>query len=165
MSASSLRRMCLLAFLLCAASATAQEGHPARGVWVGNWGPALTAQSRIVVVFDHDGKALSGVFNPGPNAAPLKAARMDITLGTPSPKRGVPAILPIFKIYLKSTPRMPRGTRSRSLRRGPSRTWRCPIAGSPAPGPRPRGVTPQRVNSRLLVSDRVMEPLASQFSR
>ena len=101
MSASSLRLICLLSFLLCAASATAQEGHPARGVWVGNWGPTSTAQSRIVVVMDHDGKTMSGVFNPGPNAVPLKVARLDITPGKPSPKRGVPPILPIFKVYFE----------------------------------------------------------------
>ena len=101
MSASPLRLICLLSFLLCAASAPAQEGHPLRGVWVGFWGPTPTAQSRIVVVLDHDGKAVSGVFNPGPNAVPLKVARLDITPGTPSPKQGVPAILPIFKVYFE----------------------------------------------------------------
>ena len=75
MTASSLRLICLGSFLLCAASAPAQEGHPAKGVWVGNWGPTLTPQTRIVVVMDHDGKTLSGVFNPGPNAVPLKGTR------------------------------------------------------------------------------------------
>ena len=101
MSASSLRLICLSSFLLCAASAPAQEGHPLRGVWVGYWGPAATAQNRIVVVMDHDGKTVSGVLNPGPNAVPLKVARLDITPGTPSPKQGVPAILPIFKVYFE----------------------------------------------------------------
>ena len=101
MSASSLRLICLSSVLLCAASAPAQEGHPAKGVWVGNWGPTSTAQSHIVVVMDHDGKTLSGVFNPGPNAVPLKVARLDITPGKPSPKQGVAAILPIFKVYFE----------------------------------------------------------------
>src|SRR4026207_105954 len=101
MSASSLRLICLSSFLLCAASARAQEGHPLTGTWVGHWGPTSTAQSRIVVVMNHDGKTVSGVFNPGPNAVPLKVARLDITLGTPSPKRGVPAILPTFKVYFE----------------------------------------------------------------
>jgi len=101
MSASSLRLICLSSFLLCAASAPAQEGHPLRGVWVGYWGPAATAQNRVVVVMDHDGKTVSGVLNPGPNAVPLKVARLDITPGTPSPKQGVPAILPIFKVYFE----------------------------------------------------------------
>lgn len=75
MSASSLRLICLSSFLLCAASAPAQEGHPAKGVWVGYWGPTSTAQSHIVVVMDHDGKTVSGVFNPGPNAVPLKVVQ------------------------------------------------------------------------------------------
>ena len=101
MSASSLRLICLLSFLLCAASAPAQEGHPAKGTWVGYWGPTSTAQSRIVVVMDYDGKTMSGVFNPGPNAVPLKVARLDITPGTPAPKRGDPAILPIFKVHFE----------------------------------------------------------------
>src|SRR5678816_3925975 len=101
MSARSLRLICLLCFLLCAASAPAQEGHPVKGVWVGYWGPTSAPQSRIVVVMDHDGKTVSGVFNPGPNAVPLKVARLDITPGTPSPKRGVPAILPIFKVHFE----------------------------------------------------------------
>ena len=102
MSASSLRLICLLSFLLCAASAPAQEGHPAKGTWVGNWGPTSTAQSRIVVVIDHDGKTMSGVFNPGPNAVPLKVARLDITPGTPSPERRASRpILPIFKVYFE----------------------------------------------------------------
>ena len=101
MSASSLRLICLSSLLLCAASAQAQEGHPARGVWVGNWGPTSTVQSRIVVVMDHDGKTVSGVFNPGPNAVPLKVARLDITPGRPSPEKGARPILPIFMIHFE----------------------------------------------------------------
>jgi hypothetical protein len=101
MSASPLRLICLTCFLLCAASAPAQEGHPLRGVWVGYWGPTATVQSRIVVLMDHDGKTVSGVFNPGPNAVPLKVARLDITPGTPAPNRDVAAILPIFKVHFE----------------------------------------------------------------
>ena len=101
MPARALRLICPMAFLLFAASAAAQEGHPAKGTWIGHFGSALTAQSRIVVVMDHDGKTMSGVLNPGQNAVPLKVARLDITPGTPSPKRGVPAILPIFKVYFE----------------------------------------------------------------
>ncbi len=62
----------------------AQEGHPAKGTWVGYWGPTLTVQSRIVLVIDHDGKTMSGVYQPGPNAVPLKVARLDITPGKPA---------------------------------------------------------------------------------
>jgi hypothetical protein len=102
MSARSLRLTCLVSVLLCAAaSAPAQEGHPASGVWVGHWGPTLTAQSRVVVVMNHDGKTMSGVLNPGPNAVPLKGARLDITPGKPSPGKNIPGVMPIFKVYFE----------------------------------------------------------------
>jgi hypothetical protein len=97
--------------VLCVASvAIAQEGQPVKGTWVGYWGPALTVQSRIVLVIDHDGKAMSGVYQPGPKAVPLKVARLDITPGKPAVgvARGnsgaapqVPAVLPIFKVHFE----------------------------------------------------------------
>ena len=105
MSATALRLICFTSVLLCAASAPAQEGHPAKGTWLGYWGPTATVQSRIVVVIDHDGKAMSGVLNPGPNAVPLKAARLDITPGKPSPGKGIPPVLPIFKVYFEADAR------------------------------------------------------------
>ena len=102
MSARAIRLICFISFLLCAASTPAQEGHPAKGTWVGHWGPTLSVQSRIVVVIDHDGKTMSGVLNPGPNAVPLTVARLDITPGKPSPGKGVPPILPVFKIHFEA---------------------------------------------------------------
>ena len=101
MSARAFRLICFLSLWLCATTALAQEGHPAKGTWLGHWGPTPTVQSRIVLVIDHDGKAMSGVFNPGPNAVPLKVARLDITPGKPSPGKGVPPVLPIFKVYFE----------------------------------------------------------------
>lgn len=101
MSARALRLICFMFVLLGAASAQAQEGHPAKGTWLGYWGPTSTVESRIVMVIDHDGKTMSGVLNPGPNAVPLKVARLDITPGKPSPGKGVPPVLPIFKVYFE----------------------------------------------------------------
>ena len=109
MSAKALRLICVLTVLLCAASALAQEGQPAKGTWLGHWGPTLTVQSRIVVVIDHDGKTMSGVLNPGPNAVPLKIARLDITPGKPSPGKGVPPVLPVFKVYFEADTRDAKG--------------------------------------------------------
>lgn len=102
MSAKSLRRACLLCVLLFTVPALAQEGHPAKGTWVGYRGPTTSVQNRIVIVLDHDGKTMSGILNPGPNAVPLKAARLDITPGKPSPGKGVPPVLPIFKVYFEA---------------------------------------------------------------
>ena len=107
MCARAFRLTCLMSLLLAAPAALAQEGQPAKGTWVGYWGPTLTVESRIVLVIDHDGKTMSGVFQPGPNAVPLKVARLDITPGTPATRgRGntgntTPPILPIFKVYFE----------------------------------------------------------------
>jgi hypothetical protein len=110
MSARACRLICFLSVLLCAPSARAQEGQPAKGTWLGHWGPTLTVQSRIVVVIDHDGKTMSGVLNPGPNAVPLKVARLDITPGKPSPGKGLPPVLPIFKVYFEADAKDANGT-------------------------------------------------------
>ena len=112
------RLICLMSVLLAATSVAAQEGHPAKGTWVGYWGPTLTPQSRIVLVIDHDGKTMSGVYQPGPNAVPMKVARLDITPGTPARGVGrgnngqapqVPAVLPIFKVHFEIDAKDARG--------------------------------------------------------
>ncbi len=119
MSAKTFRLICLLCVLLGATSAPAQEGQPAKGTWVGYWGPMLTVQSRIVLVIDHDGKTMSGVYQPGPNAVPMKVARLDITPGTPAVGVGrgnqgqapprVAAVLPIFKVHFEIDAKDARG--------------------------------------------------------
>ena len=119
----SFRLLCLMSVLFAATvfvapTALAQEGHPAKGTWVGYWGPTLTSQSRIVLVIDHDGKTMSGVYQPGPNAAPMKVARLDITPGKPAVgvARGnsgqapqTPAVLPIFKVHFEIDAKDARG--------------------------------------------------------
>ena len=119
MPARAFRLMCLMSVLLAATPVRAQEGHPAKGTWVGYWGPTLTVQSRIVLVIDHDGKTMSGVYQPGPNAVPLKVARLDITPGKPAVGVGrgnqgqappqIPAVLPIFKVYFEIDAKDARG--------------------------------------------------------
>jgi len=101
-----------MSLLLAWTSVLAQEGHPVKGTWLGHWGPTLTVQSRIVLVIDHDGKTMSGVYQPGPNAVPLKVARLDITPGKPATGgRGnqTPAILPIFKVHFEIDAKDARG--------------------------------------------------------
>ena len=108
MSAKSLRFTFLLSCLLIAASAFAQEANPVKGVWVGHWGPTLTPQSRIVIVLDYDGRNITGVLNPGPNAVPLRVARMDITPGKLA-SQGSPAVMPVFKIHIEADTKDARG--------------------------------------------------------
>jgi len=67
----------LLACLAVAGHAFAQEGHPLKGTWLGDWGPSKADRNQVVVVMDWDGKQLSGQINPGPNAIPIKTATLD----------------------------------------------------------------------------------------
>src|SRR5438876_9270667 len=100
-SARLLRLYWLLFCVLLAAPALAQEGHPAKGTWVGYCGPTAT-ENRLVIVMDYDGKNLSGAVNPGPNAVPIKLARMDIIAGKAPGKRGDPPGEPTFKMHIEA---------------------------------------------------------------
>jgi hypothetical protein len=101
MNARPLRLFWLLSCVLFASLALAQEGHPAKGTWVGYWGPTAT-QNRIVIVIDYDGKNLTGTLNPGPNAVPIKMARLDITPGTPPAQPGELPGEPTFKLHIEA---------------------------------------------------------------
>jgi hypothetical protein len=101
MSVRLLRIYCLLSCALLAAPALAQEGHPAKGTWVGYWGPNGT-ENRLVIVMDYDGKNISGAVNPGSNAVPIKLARLDITPGTPPAKPGDIPGEPAFKLHIEA---------------------------------------------------------------
>jgi hypothetical protein len=65
-----------LACLASAATASAQFGHPLKGSWSGDWSAGNTRQ-HVVLNLNWDGKAISGVVNPGPNAVTLTTATLD----------------------------------------------------------------------------------------
>jgi len=67
----------LLAFLMTAAAALAQEGHPLKGSWIGDWGPNRNDRNPITIVMDWDGKQVTGVANPGPGAIQIQRATLD----------------------------------------------------------------------------------------
>ncbi len=71
------------AWLLAAASAVlapvgalAQFGHPMKGQWSGTRTVA-GQESRVLLNLEWDGKAMTGVINPGPNAATVKSVTFD----------------------------------------------------------------------------------------
>jgi hypothetical protein len=68
------------------ATAIAQEGHPLTGTWYGDFGEAPGQRNDLTVVLNWDGQAAGGMINPGPNAVPIKAVKMDITPGKPAPQ-------------------------------------------------------------------------------
>ena len=58
---------------------TAQEGHPLVGTWHGTWGTGTDAKSRndLTLVMFWDGKAVTGMVNPGPDSMKLEGASLD----------------------------------------------------------------------------------------
>jgi hypothetical protein len=63
----------------------AQEGHPLKGTWYGDFGSTPAGPRRdLTVVMNWDGKVITGTVNPGKNAVPIKTAVLDIKSGTPA---------------------------------------------------------------------------------
>jgi len=58
-------------------AAFAQEGHPLKGSWIGDWGPNKTDRNQITIVIDWDGKQVTGILNPGPGAIPIQKASLE----------------------------------------------------------------------------------------
>jgi hypothetical protein len=67
----------LLVAGLIAAPALAQFGHPLKGTWSGDWGPAKDKQTHVVLEMNWDGRAITGNINPGPRAVPIQKATLD----------------------------------------------------------------------------------------
>jgi hypothetical protein len=54
----------------------AQFGHPLKGQWSGEWGPKNNP-NRLLLNLDWDGKEITGIINPGANAATVKSVTFD----------------------------------------------------------------------------------------
>jgi len=83
----SLSVVALVAVLAVVSSlpVAAQEGHPLKGTWYGDFGSTPTGPRRdLTVVMNWDGKIVTGTVNPGKNAVPVKTATLDIKPGTPA---------------------------------------------------------------------------------
>jgi hypothetical protein len=74
-----MRRRVFLAFAcaLLLPPVLAQEGHPLSGTWAGDWGQAGGPRTHITLVMNWDGKAVTGLINPGPDAVPLTGVSVD----------------------------------------------------------------------------------------
>ena len=77
---------CLMVFGVIAGAALAQEGHPIKGSWLGDFGPNKTTRTPVFLVMDWDGKNITGMINPGTDNIPIKLATL--TPPTPAPPRG-----------------------------------------------------------------------------
>src|SRR5436190_24011315 len=79
MRAKAILGVGLLACLTMVVAAFAQEGHPLKGTWLGDWGPSKTDRNQVTIVMDWDGKQITGQINPGPGATPLTKAALNPT--------------------------------------------------------------------------------------
>jgi hypothetical protein len=71
-----------LALTLLSLPAAAQVGHPAKGSWIGFYGPSESEQNRLRlllewVTVDWNDNHLTGVINPGPNGVRVERAEID----------------------------------------------------------------------------------------
>jgi len=73
---------CLVACFVAVVSGLAQEGHPLKGTWSGDWGPSANQRNHVTFVMNWDGKNVTGIINPGPNSFPIKSVFLDVTKWT-----------------------------------------------------------------------------------
>jgi hypothetical protein len=57
--------------------AMAQEGHPLKGSWLGEWAGNATHGDNVLLILDWDGKAITGMINPGTDNIRLTKASLD----------------------------------------------------------------------------------------
>ena len=55
----------------------AQEGHPLKGSWLGEWKGNTVHGDNILLILDWDGKAITGMINPGTDNIPLGRASLE----------------------------------------------------------------------------------------
>jgi len=67
----------VLVILSLAMSVVAQEGHPLTGTWYGDFGMTAAKRNDLTVILNWDGKAVSGIINPGPDTQKVKVATLD----------------------------------------------------------------------------------------
>ena len=56
---------------------SAQEGHPLKGSWLGEWAGNSVHGDNILLILDWDGKAITGMINPGTDNIAIKAATLN----------------------------------------------------------------------------------------
>ena len=73
------RRMLLIGCFVLVTAGLAQQGHPLTGTWSGDWGASPTQRNQVTFVMNWDGKNVTGIINPGPDAIPIASVFVDVT--------------------------------------------------------------------------------------
>ena len=74
---SAIRATLMLAIALICVAAVAQTGHPAKGSWLGYWGPDNSERRRIRLLLDWEDRTVTGTINPGRNGVTIESASVD----------------------------------------------------------------------------------------
>jgi hypothetical protein len=53
------------------------QGHPLKGVWLGDWGLDRNQRNPVTIEMNWDGKEITGSINPGPEAVRFTKAVLD----------------------------------------------------------------------------------------
>jgi hypothetical protein len=77
MRGSRIAAIFLARFVVLASQSFAQVGHPAKGTWLGFWGPSENDQRRLILQLDWQDNQVVGVLNPGPKSARITRSQMD----------------------------------------------------------------------------------------
>lgn len=77
MRATTISLAGFLLALVLAAPGLAQEGHPLKGSWIGEWKGNQTHDEFVLVVLDWDGRAITGMINPGTDNIEITKATLD----------------------------------------------------------------------------------------
>jgi hypothetical protein len=78
----SLSILLLVAAVAVALPAVSQVGHPAKGSWLGYWGPNDADRNRMLLVLDWEDREIVGTINPGRNAVSVDRANLDVNTWT-----------------------------------------------------------------------------------
>lgn len=71
------RMVCLGIAAGMATMLSAQEGHPVKGSWIGEWEGNSTHGENVLMVMNWDGERISGVINPGTDNIQIEEAELD----------------------------------------------------------------------------------------
>ena len=59
--------------------ALAQEGHPLKGSWIGEWSGNTTHGDFVLIVMDWNGQEVTGMINPGTDNMEIESVELDPT--------------------------------------------------------------------------------------
>ena len=67
----------VLVALALAVPGQAQEGHPVKGSWIGEWKGNQTHDEFVLIVLDWNGREITGIINPGTDNIEITDAELD----------------------------------------------------------------------------------------